>query len=65
MQQVAGNGGLGDGTQVEALAARKDGGENLVRLSGREDEFTWGGGSSSVFNRALKALVVSMWTSSM
>ena len=25
----------------------------------------WGGGSSSVFKRALKASVVSMWTSSM
>jgi hypothetical protein len=26
--------------------------------------FTWAGGSSNVFNRALKAEVLSMWTSS-
>jgi hypothetical protein len=55
----------GHAAQVEALAARQHGDRHLADLGGREDEDTCSGGSSSVFSSALKALVESMWTSSM
>jgi hypothetical protein len=63
--EVVADGGGGDGGEVEPLAAGLDGGGDLVRLGGARMNFTCSGGSSMVFRRALKAAVVSMWTSSM
>ena len=39
MKQVLGDGFCGDRTEIEALAAREDGGQNFIRLGGGEDEF--------------------------
>ena len=41
--EVAGDDLGGDGTEVEALAARDDSGEDLVRFGGGEDELHVGG----------------------
>ena len=54
-----------DPAQVEALAARQHRDRHLRISVVAKMNFTCGGGSSSVFNSALKALVDSMWTSSM
>ena len=39
VEEVLGDGFRGDGPEVEALAAREDGGEDFIRLGGGEDEF--------------------------
>jgi hypothetical protein len=54
-----------DAAQVEALAARQHRHRHLADLGGGEDELDVGGGSSSVFRKALNAAVESMCTSSM
>ena len=44
MEQLLGDDVGGDGPEVEALAARDDGGEDFIRLGGREDELHVRGG---------------------
>ncbi len=53
-----------DPAQVEPLAARQDRHRDLADLRGGEHELGVGGGSSSVFRKALNAFSESMWTSS-
>ena len=54
-----------DPAEVEHLATAQDGGQDLVFLRGGQDEDGIGGGSSSVFRKALNAEAESMCTSSM
>ena len=62
--QVADDVARDDAAEVETLAARDDGGQDLVRLGGGEDEDDVRRRFLQVLSSALKAAVESMWTSS-
>ena len=64
-RKVLGQGLAGEQLEVVALTARHDGRRDLVDLGGGKDEHHMLGRLFQVLSNALKALVESIWTSSM
>ena len=56
---------IADAMEIETLAAREDGLQNLLRVGGAQHKRSRVPAAPRVLSSALNAAVVSMWTSSM